>query len=167
MADGISLYLVRHAVAADRGDAYPDDTKRPLTPRGALRFRRAVKGLASLDPRIELVLTSPLVRARQTANILAELLPSRPPLEEIDPLAPGASFDALMRALASHGRLSGIAIVGHEPGMGETAARLVGARSPIPFKKGAVCRIDVDTLPLAGPGTLRWFVTPRILRALE
>jgi len=153
-------------VAAERGDAYPDDTKRPLTSQGELRFRRAVKGLVSLEPRIELVLTSPLVRARQTAAILAEQLQPHPPVEDIDALEPGAAFEALKRALASHGRLSGIALVGHEPDMGAIAARLLGARSPIPFKKGAVCRIDVETLPLAGPGTLRWFLPPGVLRSL-
>lgn len=161
------MYLVRHAVAAERGDAYPDDTQRPLTPRGAARFQKAVEGLATLEPRIERVLSSPLVRARQTADILAEFLPSKPKVAEIQALAPGASFDSLKRALAACGPSTGIALVGHEPGIGEIAARLLGARSPIPFKKGAVCLIEVDTLPLVGPGTLRWFLPPRVLRAMK
>jgi phosphohistidine phosphatase len=166
VANRISLYLVRHAVAAERGDAYPDDTKRPLTARGAGRFRRAVKGLATLEPRIDLVLTSSLVRARQTADILVNLLPSKPKVEETAALEPGASFEALKQALASRGPIAGIALVGHEPGIGELAARLLGTRSPIPFKKGAICLIEVETLPLVGAGTLVWFLPPRALRAL-
>ena len=85
----------------------------------------------------------------------------------VDALAPGDAFAAFMTELEKHVRRSRIAIVGHEPGIGELAARLVGMRHPIEFKKGAVCRIDVDALPPRGPGTLRWLLTPRILRSLR
>jgi phosphohistidine phosphatase SixA len=60
-----------------------------------------------------------------------------------------------------------IALVGHEPAIGELASRLTGARRPLEFKKGAVCRIDLDELPPGDPGVLRWFVPPRILRRLR
>jgi phosphohistidine phosphatase len=60
-----------------------------------------------------------------------------------------------------------IALVGHEPGIGELAARLIGTRHPVEFKKGAICRIDVEALPPAGPGSLRWFLTPKILRSFD
>ena len=157
---------MRHAVAAERGDQYPDDTKRPLTPDGIARFREAVEGLAALGVKLDQVLTSPLVRAHQTAEILAEILPGRPPVTELKALAPGNTAAAVMTALGEYGRRSSIALVGHEPGVGELAARLVGARGAFSFKKGAVCRIDVGALPLAGPGELRWFATPRMLRKL-
>ena len=67
------LYLVRHAIAAERGDKWPDDTKRPLTHKGAARMRQAVEGLRALGVEIDLVLTSPLVRAEQTADILVQV----------------------------------------------------------------------------------------------
>jgi len=166
MANTIALYVVRHAVAAERGDQYPDDTKRPLTTDGITRFREAAEGLNALGVKLDQILTSPLVRARQTADILAEMVAGRPPVTEIRALAPGNNAAAVITALGEYGRRSAIALVGHEPGVGELAARLVGARQPFPFKKGAVCRIDVTALPLAGPGELRWFLTPKMLRKL-
>lgn len=166
MANTIALYVVRHAIAAERGDEFPDDTKRPLTTDGITRFRQAVEGLGSLGVKLDQILTSPLVRARQTADILAEMLPGRPPVTEVKALAPGSSVASAITALGEFGRRSSIALVGHEPGIGELAARLVGARQAFSFRKGAVCRIDVTALPLAGPGTLRWFLTPKMLRKL-
>ena len=72
MSDLSSIYLVRHAIAAERGDDWPDDAKRPLTHGGAAKMRRISRGLRALDPAIDLIAASPLVRARQTAEILAE-----------------------------------------------------------------------------------------------
>ena len=60
-----------------------------------------------------------------------------------------------------------MALVGHEPSIGELAARLIGSRHPIEFKKGAVCRIDVESLPPAGPGSLRFLLTPKVLRGIK
>jgi phosphohistidine phosphatase len=167
MAGPIELYLIRHAIAAERGDAWPDDAKRPLTDEGIARMRKAARGLARLEVAIDVILTSPLVRARQTAEIVAAALDSRPSLVAIESLAPGASYAALMTDLEKHARKARLALVGHEPGLGEVAGRLVGSRHAIEFKKGAVCRIDVDHVPVTGPGQLRWFLTPRILRALK
>jgi phosphohistidine phosphatase len=167
MHETFSLYLVRHAVAAERGDAWPDDAKRPLTSSGISRFRRQARGLSGLGARIDQILTSPLVRARQTADILAEALSTKPPIAEIAALAPGGTYADIIAELAKRTRRSDIALVGHEPGIGELAARLVGAKAAFVFKKGAICRIDVDALPPTGPGHLRWFATPRMLRAIE
>ncbi len=166
MAHPLSLYLVRHALAADRGDAYPDDNLRPLTPKGIARFRKAVEGLARLDVSIDTVLTSPLVRARQTAEILVKGLAGSPPLVEIAELRPGGRFDRLVNEVAGCKDCTAIALVGHEPDIGEIAGRLLGASGSVPFNKGAVCRIDFDEWPPHGPGRLRWFATQRILRKL-
>lgn len=167
MAGPFELYFVRHAIAAERGDAWPDDSKRPLTDEGASRMRKAARGLARLDVGIDVILTSPLVRARQTADILASALDPRPSIVTIESLAPGAGYTAFVADLEKHARKSRIAVVGHEPGLGELAARLIGSRHAIEFKKGAVCRIDLDQIPSAGPGHLRWFLTPRMLRAIK
>jgi phosphohistidine phosphatase len=161
------LYFVRHGLAAERGDAWPDDTKRPLTEEGMSRMRKAVRGLARLGVSVEVVLSSPLVRARQTAEIVAGGLDPRPSLVNVDSLAPDGSYAAVVADLEKHARKTRIALVGHEPMMGELAARLIGSRHPIEFKKGGVCRIDVEDLPPAGPGDLRWMLPPKILRALK
>lgn len=167
MAGPFELYFVRHAIAAERGDAWPDDSKRPLTDEGASRMRKAARGLARLDVGIDVILTSPLVRARQTADILASALDPRPSIVTLESLAPGAGYAAFVADLEKHARKSRIALVGHEPGLGELAARLIGSRHAIEFKKGAVCRIDLDHIPSAGPGHLRWFLTARMLRAIK
>ena len=160
------LYFVRHGLAEERGDAWPDDTKRPLTEEGMSRLRKAVRGLSRIGVAIDVVLTSPLVRARQTAEIVAGGLDPRPSIVNVDSLAPAGSYAAVLADLEKHSRKSRLALVGHEPMMGELAARLVGSRHPIEFKKGGVCRIDVENLPPAGPADLRWMLTPKILRAL-
>jgi phosphohistidine phosphatase len=165
MADtdpGIHLYLVRHAIAADRGDAWPDDSKRPLTPKGAQRFRRVVQGLRRIGVLPDVILTSPLVRAKQTAEILADGLAPHPPIVTVESLAPGGSPAAFVEDVGRQPKAAQIACVGHEPDLGQLAARLIGARRPLAFKKGGVCRIDLEAIN--GPGHLVWFAPPRLLR---
>jgi len=111
-------------------------------------------------------LTSPLSRTRQTAEILSESVKGKPSVVATDALAPGGSPASVIQEVGKHARKGSIALVGHEPNIGELAARLIGARAPIEFKKGAICRIDFDVLPPKGTGMLRWFVTPRMLRKL-
>ena len=161
------LYFIRHGVAEERGDAWPDDAKRPLTDEGMSRLRKAARALARFGLSLDVVLTSPLVRARQTAELVAGGLDPRPSLVNVDSLAPDGTYAAVIADLEKHARKSRIALVGHEPMIGELAARLIGSRHPIEFKKGAVCRIDLEDLPPAGPGELRWLLTPKILRALK
>jgi phosphohistidine phosphatase len=161
------LYLVRHGLAEERGEAWPDDAKRPLTEDGIDRMRKAARGLARLGVTIDVVLTSPLVRARQTAEIVAAAIDPRPSLVAAESLSPGGSFAAVVADLEKHARKTRIALVGHEPGIGELAARLIGSRHAIEFKKGAVCRVDVETLPPSGPGDLRWLMTTKILRSIR
>jgi phosphohistidine phosphatase len=161
------LYLIRHGVAEERGDAWPDDTRRPLTEEGISRVKKGARGLVRLGVEFDVVLTSPLVRARQTAELFAAASNTRSPLVVIDSLAPEGSVQAVMTDLEHHARRGRIALVGHEPGIGELAGRIMGSRRALEFKKGAVCRIDIESIPPAGHGTLRWFLTPRILRELR
>lgn len=163
---GTELYLIRHAVAEERGPAWPDDTRRPLTPQGVRRMTRCARGLARLDVTFDQILTSPLVRAVQTADIVAGTYDAPPPIVTIESLAPESSPAAVLADLERYSRRRRIALVGHEPGLGELAARLAGLRRALEFKKGAVCRIDVRAVPPAQPGTLRWFATPAMLRAI-
>ena len=131
------------------------------------RMRKAARGLARLGVSVDVVLSSPLVRARQTAEIVASALAPRPTLANAESLAPDGSFAAVIADLEKHVRKTRLALVGHEPGIGELAARLIGSRHAIEFKKGAVCRIDLTAIPPSGPGELRWLVTPKILRMIR
>ncbi len=164
----IEVFLIRHGVAAERGPAFPDDRLRPLTSEGIVRFRQAVRGLAAMDVAIDVVLTSPLTRARQTAELLTAGLPGKPRLDTLEALAPGGRGPIILEAIFQRSRQqqARIALVGHEPDLGELASRLLGARGGLQFKKGAVCCIELQGRLAAGPGTLLWHLPPRVLRRL-
>jgi phosphohistidine phosphatase len=160
----LELYLIRHGVAAERGEDYPDDSKRPLTSEGIARLRKEAKALEALDVSFDQILSSPLVRARQTADVFAEAM--KAPIANTDALTPAGSPAHVIQELGKHMRKARIALVGHEPNMGELAAHLIGSKVPLSFKKGAICRIDFAIFPPKGKGALMWFVTPRMLRKL-
>jgi phosphohistidine phosphatase len=162
----LELYLIRHGIAAERGDEYPDDSKRPLTSAGMSKLREVAKGLNELDVSFNVIISSPLVRTRQTAEIVAGTLKEKPQVVTSDALAPAGTPAGVVQELARHAKHARIALVGHEPNLGELAARLIGAKSAIEFKKGAICRIDFEVLPPKGMGQLRWFPPPRVLRKL-
>jgi phosphohistidine phosphatase len=162
----LELYLIRHGIAAQRSDDYPDDSKRPLTNNGIARLRREAKALEALGVSFDQIVSSPLTRTKQTAEILAETMKSKPPIATIDALAPAGTPSAVVQELVKYARKARVAVVGHEPNLGELAAKLIGARIPIEFKKGAICRIDFEVLPPKGVGQLRWFMPPKVLRKL-
>ena len=161
------LYLVRHAIAAERGDEWPDDSKRPLTERGIARFRECVKGLGALDVAIDEIFASPLIRAKQSAELLAAGVTGKPPVKILEALAPDHTATVVMSQLAKHAKRRRIALVGHEPDLGELAAHLLGAQRAVPFKKGGICRIDFEVFPPKGTGQLRWLATPKMLRKIS
>jgi phosphohistidine phosphatase len=162
----LELYLVRHGIAEDRGEDWPDDSKRPLTSSGIVKLRKEARGLVALGVTFDQIITSPLVRTRQTADVLAEVLKGKPPIATSDALAPAGTPAAVIQEIGRHARKPRIALVGHEPNLGELAAQLLGAKAPLEFKKGGICRIDFDVAPPKGVGALRWFVTPKMLRSL-
>ena len=167
VGDIYELYLIRHGIAEERGDAWPDDTKRPLTEEGISRLRKCARALERLGVSFDVVLTSPLVRTHQTAEIVASVYSPKPPIVNVDALAPGGSSSTVIAELEKHAKKTRIAIVGHEPDIGELAAKLAGMRVDLEFKKGAIARIDVEALPPKGPGMLRWFVPPKFLRNIK
>jgi len=167
MSGPYEIYLIRHGVAEARGERWPDDAKRPLTADGMARMEKTARGLGRLGVGFDVILSSPLVRTRQTADILAAELDGHPPIVNTDALAPGGDHSAIVAALEKQSRRQRIALVGHEPNIGELAARLVGSRHPIEFKKGAIARIDLDEIPPNGPGDLRWLVPSKFFRAMR
>jgi phosphohistidine phosphatase len=162
----LELYLIRHGIAAERGPDYPDDSKRPLTNRGIAALRKEARALNELGISFDLIITSPLARTRQTADLIAEILAGKPAVTSSDALAPAGTPAAVISEIVKHAKKGRIALVGHEPNIGELTARLIGARSPIEFKKGGMCRIDFAALPPRAIGQLRWFLPPRVLRKI-
>jgi phosphohistidine phosphatase len=166
---GYELYIMRHGIAVMRGAAaFLDDTKRPLTPEGKQKTRAIASGLVRLGFEADWIVTSPLVRAVETAEIVGELLSSKPPLDFCDALRPGGSGEALIAFLAKRPKCRRVLVVGHEPDLGELAARLIGAgrNAHMQFKKGGCCLITFNEFPPKSPGQLVWWLTPRILRKL-
>jgi phosphohistidine phosphatase len=158
------LYIVRHAFAGQHGDPrYPDDALRPLTKKGRGRFRRVVKKLAKRGFAATLVATSPLVRCRQTAEVIVDNISPRPELVEQDDLQPGSRLEELVAWSNEQGGEE-IAWVGHAPDVDRFLAALVGGRDgALVFAKGAVAAMDFDDEIVIGQGELRWFVTPKVL----
>jgi phosphohistidine phosphatase len=162
----LELYLIRHGIAEERGDDWPDDSKRPLTREGIAKLKKSARGLSALGVTIEQIVASPLVRTRQTADVVAGSLKNKPAVVTSDALAPDGTPADVVEEIAKHARKGPLALVGHEPNLGELAAHLIGAHAPIEFKKGGMCRIDVDALPPQGHGALIWFAPPRMLRKI-
>jgi len=159
------VILFRHGPAAER-DAirWPDDSQRPLTPRGAQLTRRVATGLARIEPGIDQIATSPFPRARQTARVLADVLRIGE-IEELGALRPGGSVDEIILFLAARLRRRTIVLVGHEPDLGKLAGLLLfGAPMPLALRKAGACAIRFDDAPREGGGRLAWFLPPRILR---
>jgi len=165
----LDLYLVRHAFAAHADPArWPDDAVRPLTEEGITRFRAAARGLRRLVPAVDSVLSSSYARAWQTAELLRDDA-GWPEPEECPALEAGRPASAALAILQSSS-VHSIALVGHEPCLSRLASLLcTGSEDALQLelKKGAVA-----SLAFAGPvgparATLRWSLSPKILRRLD
>jgi phosphohistidine phosphatase len=163
----MEVYILRHAIAVARGTAgYPHDD-RPLTDEGVKKMERAAKGIIAVAPNPDLILTSPMKRALETARIAARAFGTESTIEPCEQLRPGKSVENLLLYLAKYKDLERLLLVGHEPGMSGIASALLGFdRALFDFKKGALCRIDVATLPPVNPGTLIWHLSPKHLRMI-
>lgn len=162
----MQVLLVRHAIAVERGSAgYQDDRARPLTAAGRERMKEAAKGIKQLFAPQE-ILTSPLLRARQTAEILQDAFGV--PVIQLDALARG-DHQATLRQLSGPDSARS-ALVGHEPWMSELLSLLLtGAATSVvsTFKKGACALVTSAGRPEPGHCTLEWFMQPSALRRLR
>jgi phosphohistidine phosphatase len=161
------LYLVRHALAEDHNPA--GDAERALTQKGRLRMAEEAKGLRDLKVRPEIILSSPLRRALETATIIAEGLGGIR-LEQLPELGQSACGPSeILAALRAYNNLKEIALVGHQPGLGELASfMLTGSTSDcqIEFKKGAVVCLGQADGALEERFVLLWSLPPKLLRSL-
>jgi phosphohistidine phosphatase len=166
----LRIYLLRHGRATPRNSqALSDDTLRPLTREGKKKLILAVKGMKAAGLKVDRVLTSPLLRARQTARIVAASLTPPPALRPMRELSPDVGARELLERLSDSGDCDALLLVGHEPGLSKLAGRMLqgsGSDSPLELKKGGLCRIDFAGLPKAGAGRLIFHLPPRLLRRL-
>ncbi|MEO6443866.1 MAG: phosphohistidine phosphatase SixA [Gemmatimonadaceae bacterium] len=166
----MQLLIIRHAIAEDREEfakTGSDDDDRPLTTFGKRRMRRNADGIRRVATHIETLAASPLVRAQQTARILAELYRVSE-VETVDALRPNAHPKELTEWLAKQDKDAVVAVVGHEPHLGAVLTWCIsGVEEPrVTFKKGGAALVEFEGKPGAGKGTLAWLLTPSQLRSL-
>jgi phosphohistidine phosphatase len=166
----MKLVLVRHAIAEDREEFQSSgepDEQRPLTGEGRKKMKRAANGLRELVSRVDILATSPLTRAQQTAEILAKRYDdaSLTVVDALDPLQPYESFLDWLRRLDD---IDTVCAVGHEPHLSGLASWLMtGNEKPfLEFKKGGACLLEFDGVIDKGTAQLRWLLTPAQLRGL-
>ena len=162
--NGIQLYLLRHADAGDPEAWSGPDEERPLSDKGRRQSERLAAFLAGLRFRPDLIATSPKLRARETADIVAAALGL--PVVSDDLLAGSVDYREVDAILEAHGRPAKAVLVGHDPDFSELLSGLVGA-GDISMKKGALARVDVVRGIQAGGGALRWLIPPDALKGRD
>ena len=162
----MELYIVRHGIAVDREDPKcPADPERFLTEEGVEKSRQAAKGVAEIASVPDLILTSPYLRAVQTAEIFAEILEySKNRIHKSELLLPGAEPMQLFREIAKDKDLSSVFVFGHAPHLDDVLATAVGTKHHISvLKKAGVAFVELKRL-VPPSGELVWLATPKLLR---
>jgi phosphohistidine phosphatase len=161
----MKIYLLRHGDAADHDDPrYPTDAVRPLTPKGIKRTRQLANGLRQMDLTFDVIYSSPLLRAKQTAEIVARSLKLEKKLHFTHHLAPeGAFVDMIAQVEHARPAVKTVLLVGHEPFLSGLISLLCtgGPALGLTMKKGGFCKLEVATLKPGRCAMLEWLLTPR------
>jgi phosphohistidine phosphatase len=166
----MQLLVIRHAIAEDRetfASSGRDDSERPLTDAGREKMRRVAAGLRRAVPKIDLVAASPYTRAMQTAELVAEAY-GIGDVKTVGALVPDAPLQRFLLWLERRSSAKVVAIVGHEPHLGELVTWLMSGlpESRVEMKKGGAAMLEFEGQPGAGVGVLKWLMTPGQLRDL-
>jgi len=157
----MQLWLVRHAVAAERDEVQGPDAERPLTDKGRRRFRDFCDWLGEEAQMPQVIIASPLVRAAETAALLAKSAGvKKSEVISSELLAPGADLVSLLHFVRDN-PAEIVALVGHEPDMSHYLSELVGG-GDFAFGKGFIAAVDFAADPAAAAGRLRWLVGPKL-----
>ena len=159
----MKLYFLRHGIAVAREAWNGSDETRPLTPDGTARMAQAAKGMARLGLEVDLILTSPLTRAVETADIAARALAKHDVLAQDSRLSPGFGIKELVNILSDHAKTKAMLLVGHEPDFSNTTAVLIGGGRLV-MKKGGLALVEIkdEAIPR---GELVWLLPPKVLGA--
>lgn len=155
------VYFLRHGIAADRDEFQGDDFDRPLTDEGCERMQREAKAIAKLQIEPDVIVTSPLVRAKQTAQIVADALKRDGKLVEDKRVAEDFGVQQLAQILADHPKVEAVMLVGHEPDMSAVIGELTGGTN-IDLKKGGLALVEVQDASSTS-GQLQWLIPPKVL----
>ena len=158
------VYFLRHASAGQKKLKPAADEKRPLDKDGIEQCQYVGRALAALDVHVDLIVSSPLKRATQTASLVANELAYDNKIELSPALRPEATYPQFRDLLTKSSRHDAIMVVGHNPNLSEFFGRVIGggSRASLDLKKGAVARVEVDH----NRGTLNWCLTPKLIRTL-
>lgn len=160
----LRVFFLRHGQAGKRSEWTGDDRLRPLTADGRAALDKLAALLKSLGLRCDLIVTSPLARARETADIVAAALGVNEAILEDERLAHGFNRKALARLIADHADVTAVMVVGHEPEFSATIGELTGGR--VVCKKGSLARVDISD-PGSMRGELVWLIQPGTLSSIE
>jgi len=158
----MEIYLLRHAIAEERS-ASGRDADRQLTEEGRQKLRKVMKRAAGAGVEPSLILSSPLIRAVQTAEIAAEVLKYGGKIVKVDSLTPDSSPREVWEEIRARKDEQAILLAGHEPLYSATTAYLLGStRSMVDFRKAGLVRIDVQGFGGSPGGVLQWMLTPKL-----
>jgi len=162
----MKIYLMRHGIACEPdGPGVEVDSQRPLTAKGRDKISKIAHTLKKLDIKPDLILSSPYVRAEQTATILAKEFDLRKNLKFSDLLVPTGKAEAIISQIVENYKVEELVIVGHEPCLSllVSALTVFSLDLSIHIKKGGVCCLSADALRIERRATIEWLLTPKIL----
>jgi phosphohistidine phosphatase len=164
----MNLYIMRHGKAAEVGRGGKDSERR-LTPEGKRKTAASAEGMKALGLCFDLVLSSPYLRARETAEIVAKLQGVGKLVELTDALLPGAELGELIAEIACRKAAENVLLVGHEPMLSELISLLVaGARGVgVVMKKGALCELSIEQLKPGKCARIEWLMTAKQMAAMR
>ena len=166
----MDLYVLRHAIAVERGaPEIRRDSDRPLSSAGRKKMQRIARGMRALKIRPDLILSSPYLRARQTAELVAREFDAESILELSPLLEVGGDPEELMNLLGGeHASMGSVIVVGHEPSLSELISVLLSGdeRMAVTMKKGGLCKLTLESPRYGRCATLEWLLTPRQLTRL-
>jgi len=163
----IDLFILRHGEAGNRMTVVEEDSKRPLTPEGRAEMQKITKSLRAIGLQVDRIYTSPLKRARETAEIAARILKILT-LEEWDELKPDGSKAALYRKLARFEQNSRVILVGHEPHLSSMMGEIIGTTDArLSLKKGGLGKVRITSFSPRVSGELRWLLTPKMITRMS
>jgi phosphohistidine phosphatase len=161
----MNLYLLRHGLAVDRSKpGYKKDADRPLTPKGKQRLWRVAEAMEEMELEFDAIITSPFLRAAQTAEIVAEAFELRKKLSSTEHLTPNGNPKLLLEHIIQiKPAPKDVLLVGHEPYLGQLIGLLVAGNTNalIDLKKGALCKLEIENLRCGRCATLAWLLTPK------
>lgn len=166
----MNLYIVRHATAVQRGTpGYEDDSQRPLTDAGRKRMKRIVNGLSEFGIELDAIVSSPYVRARDTAMILAKEFDMKDKVSLSDSLIPPGNFETLISEIREKYDVENLALVGHEPMLSSLISWLTTGNTAmkIVLRKGGVAFLSTENLYVDGRAALQWLLTPSLMVKLS